>query len=206
MKPACSRIRSNSGGSEPSGRIGSDCGQPPPIESFNGPSSIICTNSSTTKFSSSVVTTSSTPSRTRSSVGPSINNAPASAARQQHERNQDVGRRRDRPGADRDRGERAHVELPLRADVVELGAERDRGRKAGEDQRRGARQRLGQREYGAGRALRHQAEGVEQRRARDGERDRGERQRGRDRADLRAEPQRERRTHARLEADHAAFA
>ena len=37
MRPACRRIRSTSGGSEPASRIGSLWGQPPPIGSFNGP-------------------------------------------------------------------------------------------------------------------------------------------------------------------------
>ena len=64
----------------PAVSIGADCGQPPPIVSLSGPSSIICTNSRTTKFNSSVVTTSSTPSFTRSRVGPSISSAPAVAA------------------------------------------------------------------------------------------------------------------------------
>ena len=48
------------------------------------------------------------------------------------------------PAADRDGGERARIELALAADVVEPRAERDRGGKAGEDQRRRARQRLGE--------------------------------------------------------------
>ena len=122
------------------------------------------------------------------------------------QRNEQTGRRLDRACADRDGRERAGIELALGADIVELGAECDRGGQAGEDQRRRARQRLGEGEQRTRRAVRHQAERADQRRPGDAERDRGEQQRGRDRADLRAEPQRERRARARLEADHAASA
>ena len=79
ISPACTRVLSISFGRVALSRIGSDCGQPMLIGSFIGPSIIICTNSATMKLSSSVVTTSSAPSLTLSTVGPSIINAPATA-------------------------------------------------------------------------------------------------------------------------------
>ena len=60
----------------------------------------------------------------------------------------------------------ADIELALAADVPQLGAEGDGGGKAGEDQRRRARQRLEQGELRAGRALEHQREGTERARRR----------------------------------------
>ena len=112
--PPWTRMRPMSGGSTPASRIGSLCGQPPPIGSLSGPSSIIWTKSRTTKLRRSVVTTSSAPS--------------LQLEQRRHEHQEGAGERRrqqDRsgramaggasmaPAADRNRGERAHIELAL---------------------------------------------------------------------------------------------
>ena len=98
------------------------------------------------KFSSSVVTTSSTPSRVLASAGSSRSSAPAAMPAAIMSGNSTSRGRGDGAAADRDRSERAQVELPFGADVVEVRAERDRSGEAGEDQRRGARERFADRE------------------------------------------------------------
>ena len=75
--PTCSRDRGTRSGNRNPAATGTDCGQPKAIGSFNGPSTISPTNSSTMKLSSSVVTTSSTPNLRRSKVGPINRMAPA---------------------------------------------------------------------------------------------------------------------------------
>ena len=67
-------------GSRASSISRADLGQPSPIGSFSGPSSSMETQSSTTKFSRRVVTTSSTPKRVFRKVGTSSTSAPASIA------------------------------------------------------------------------------------------------------------------------------
>ena len=152
-RPAWRRMRSTSGGRTPASRIGALCGQPPPIGSFSGPSSIIWTKSRTTKLRRSVVTTSSTPSRSLSSVGPSIRSAPASAAGEEDQRAR--GRRparRSRRCRPRRRRARRHRAGPRRR-CCRAARGRRRGGEAGEDQRRRAGQRLGEGEDRAGGAL-----------------------------------------------------
>ena len=99
------------------------------------------------KLSSSVVTTSSTPScalqqrRARAAAA----RRPAAAASIISGNSSQGGSSKPAAAvqaADRDGGQRAGVELALGADVEEPRLERDRGREAGEDQRRRARQRL----------------------------------------------------------------
>ena len=87
-KPKCSRLPWISFGNCASAITFGDCGQPRPIGSLSGPSSSMLTNSRTMKLSSSVVTTSSTPKRVFSSVGPSSVSAPPSIAGEQQDRNQ----------------------------------------------------------------------------------------------------------------------
>ena len=79
-RPLCTRVCATSLDSSSSPISATLCGQPMAVGSFIGPSSISDTSSSTMKFSSRVVTTSSTPSRALSSAGPSSSSAPASAA------------------------------------------------------------------------------------------------------------------------------
>ena len=110
--------------------------------SFIGPSSSIDTNSSTMKLSSSVVTTSSTPNRVLSSAGPSSSSAPAAIAAAIISGNSTTGGSDSARIADRDRGERADVELAFGADVAEPRAKGDGDGEPGEDQRRRPRQRL----------------------------------------------------------------
>ena len=78
--PLCRRVPSIGRASSSSAGSATLCGQPSALGSFIGPSSSADTASSTMKFISKVVTTSSTPSRTFSSTGPSSSAAPASAA------------------------------------------------------------------------------------------------------------------------------
>ena len=177
MRPAWTRIRGISVGSAAASMIGADCGQPRLIGSLSGPSSIIWTNSSMTKLRSSVVTTSSAPKRSLRSAGPRKNSAPAMRAGDQHQRDHDPRRRVDRAGADRDGGERAGIELALAADVPEPRPEGDGRGKPGEDQRRGAGQRLGEGEERAEGAGHHVAIGVDRVGAGEGDGDGGKRQR-----------------------------
>ena len=62
--PACSRLPGTSFAQAASSMTGADCGQPRPMGSFKGPSSIMETKSNMMKLPSSVVTTSSTPNLT----------------------------------------------------------------------------------------------------------------------------------------------
>lgn len=78
--PVCRRVCAISLDSSSSPISATLCGQPRALGSFMAPSSISDTPSSTMKFSSRVVTTSSTPNFAFNSAGPSNNNAPASAA------------------------------------------------------------------------------------------------------------------------------
>ena len=88
------------------------------------------------KFSSSVVTTSSTPKRVRSNAGTSSSTAPASDRGAEHRRKQERSRQIETraavQAADGDGGERARVELALGADVPEPSAKRDRSGKPGQ--------------------------------------------------------------------------
>ena len=122
------------------------CGQPMAVGSFIGPSSITETNSSTMKLSSSVVTTSSTPKRV-------LQQRRAEQQQRAGERARPAASREQQPAAtveagaavqaaDGHGGERAGVELAFGADVEEPRPERDGGGQPGEDQRRGAGQRL----------------------------------------------------------------
>ena len=104
------------------------------------------------------MTTSSTPSLTLRSAGPSSRSAPASAAADEHQRHEAAPAGASiAPRADRDGGQRAGIELSFGADVPEPRPERDGGGKPGQDQRRRPGQGLGQGEDRAGSALRHQA-------------------------------------------------
>jgi hypothetical protein len=100
--------------------------------------------------------------------------------------------------AHRHRGQRAQVELALGADVEQPRAEGHRRRQAGEDQRRGARQRLGQRKARAEAALQQQRVGLAHRRAGPGHQQRTDSQRDDDGHQRRQQQQRARRRDAQL--------
>ena len=92
------------------------------------------------KLNRRVVTTSSTPSRVFRRTGPRSTSAPASMAARATD-GQDKGAAK-RAGAKQDGDDGARVKLRLGPDVPQLGAKGDGDGKAGEDQRRGAVQRL----------------------------------------------------------------
>ena len=102
-----------------------------------------------------MVTTSSTPRRSLSRVGPSMNSAPAAALAARSSGSRSGRRQRDRAGAQGHRGDGAQIELALGADVPQPGAEGHGDGEAGEDQGRGAGQRLAEREPGAEAGHRH---------------------------------------------------
>ena len=79
-KPVCTRLRSTSLSSCSASSRATLCGQPMAVGSFITPSSRADTPSSTMKFISSVVTTSSTPRRDFNSAGPNSSSAPAAMA------------------------------------------------------------------------------------------------------------------------------
>ena len=106
--------------------------------------------------------------------------------------------------AERGGGERANEELALGADIPEARAEGDGGGEAGQDQRRGAGQRLGNREPRAEGADEHAPIGFEHRRAGERDQDAGQRQRDDDGGDGRADAGGERHMGAAIETDHAA--
>ncbi len=197
-KPRCSRLPCTSFGSCAASITFFDCGQPRPIGSFSAPSSSMLTNSTITKLSSSVVTTSSTPKRVLRNVGPSSSSAPGQHRRRHDHRDEDRRRQRQRAGAEHHRHDRAGIELRLAADVPQLGAERDRGGKAGEDQRRRAGQRLQERKLRSGRALRHRREHRQRRRAAGQHQQCGDGEAGRDRHQRRDDPDAPRRFGPRL--------
>ena len=202
--PVCTRVRSMSLPSCSSSGSATLCGQPIAVGSFIGPSSIIDTNSRTMKLRSSVVTTSSTPSRARRSAGTTSSSAPATIAATII-----AGNRTSRAADDaahRHRGERAGVKLPFRADVVEVRAERDRRRQAGEDERRGARERLAPREARAEAALEDQRVRAPDRRAGPGDEQRRGDERERDRRERRGDEHHARHLAARLKPHESRLA
>ena len=89
MRPLWTRIRGISVGSAAASMIGADCGQPRPIGSWSGPSSIIWTKSSMTKLRRSVVTTSSAPKRSFRNAGPRKKQGAGERAGDQHQRDHD---------------------------------------------------------------------------------------------------------------------
>ena len=145
-KPQCRRRPVTMRGRRASGTSAGDCGQPSESGSLSGPSSSIETKSSMMKLRSSVVTTSSTPKRTLRSAGPRRSSAAGGDRGEGDQRQEERRRAAARaPVPSSDGDQRAGVELRLGADVPEPGAEGDGDGEAGEDQRRGAVQRLEER-------------------------------------------------------------
>ena len=128
-KPACRRMRSTSGGSAPASRIGSDCGQPPPIGSLKRAFQHHLDEEQDDEVEEERRDHLVDAEPHLEEGRPEHQQAAASAAAT---RTSARGRRAapHRAGPDRDGGERAGVELALGADVVEPRPEGDGGGEA----------------------------------------------------------------------------
>ena len=108
------------------------------------------------KLSMIVLITSCAPKRALSTPATPPHAAPAAAARERGRAGAAARRQERQRDADQRRGEAAEIELALDADVEQPGAEPERHREPGEDQRRGAEQRLADAVAGAEALAEHQ--------------------------------------------------